>query len=88
MAAAYRYADSGQRSTEINLLNAIDRFGVVAVMGRPVLYAKEIRAMILAEKIIQTHHEFMRSENWAQWTHDNPNEADLYMRAKKLVDGE
>ena len=78
MTAAKRYAEGGGRSTEINLLNAIERFGVEAVMGRPVLYAKEIRRMVLAERVVRVIQTAAHAEDWAKWTREHPDDAELY----------
>jgi hypothetical protein len=75
-AAAYVYIhDGGRRPRELTLLTQIDRFGVMAVLGRPVLGAKEIRLMSIAENITHWYAERQQSQNWATWATENPEKS-------------
>jgi hypothetical protein len=59
-------------------------------MGRRVLYAREIKAMNTAERVVRAYQAFADSENWPEWARKNPNEASLFAYAQKLMetDGE
>jgi hypothetical protein len=84
MTAAYLHAESGHYSLEMELLRKIDRFGVKAILGRDVLHFGELRRFTLAENIYNAYKSRARSENWAQWTKDNPEMADVLAAAEKL----
>ena len=85
MARAYAYAmGSGPIPKEWRLLNAIDRFGVDAVMGRQ-LYANEITRMGIVDKIITGYLAKTNSGDWAKWEQNNREWADLVNAAGKLA---
>lgn len=54
-------------------------------MGRPVLYAKEIYRMRIAEKIVKAYYSRKASSNWASWVIDNASYAFLLSDAEKLA---
>lgn len=83
MAAAYRHAESGHYSPEIDLANRIDRYGVMATMGRPVLYAKEQRSLALAENVVRAYRERRAAASWATWAEENPGLNRLLTEAMK-----
>jgi hypothetical protein len=85
MAAAYAFADGGQMPNELRLLDQIDRFGVQAVLGRP-LGAKEIIHMRTAENIVRLHQARGRSKSWAGWAKENPEGAALLNYCMELVE--
>lgn len=89
IADAYGYAESGgsHYSQEIDTLNKIDRFGVHAVMGRPVLYEREIRRMTVASNLVSAYRERAKSTNWVEWASSNKAISDLLIKAKVLYDG-
>ena len=74
--AAYAYAEAAPPApsmpNELVLLGYIDRFGVEAVMGRPVLSAGEIRKMLIAEDVVYAYGRRKASGNWGQWSQDHP----------------
>lgn len=58
---------------ELTILQYIDRFGVEAVMGRPILSAGEIYRMIFAENVVFAYRDRKASKNWAAWAESNPS---------------
>jgi hypothetical protein len=75
LAAAWEYAEDPTNMPLprwIVLKNRILTYGVEAVMGRPVLGAKEINYMETCERVILAHQARQASENWAAWASDNP----------------
>ena len=73
----------------LDLLYTLDRFGVDAVMGRP-LYAGEIYQMRAVENIVRWYRERQASNNFAAWAMENRDKADILGRAEKewqLIDG-
>lgn len=88
MASAYRYADGGglaPLSSELLILRRIERYGVMAVMGRPVLGANEMRRLELAENVLRAYQSREASTDWAAWARDNEGAATLLDRAIKAV---
>ena len=69
--AAYLHARDGQYSSEIDLLNVIDRFGVEAATGQRVLYFGQLRRLIAAEHIVIAYRARQASKIWAAWENDN-----------------
>ena len=67
----------------MDVLQKIDRFGVMAVMGRPVLFFGELNRMIYAENVVAAYRSRPR-DNWAEWTDKNPVLARLLAEAEKL----
>lgn len=87
MAASYRYAEGGKSSSpprEIQLIRAIDRFGVMAVYGRPVLSVGEIRRLALCENIIAWHAERAGQKDWSKWGRENKHKARTLTQAARL----
>lgn len=84
--AAWLHAAGGGNSPEIRLSRAIDRYGVHAVMGRPVLWAREVNAIKMAEAIVNAYHARERSENWAAWANKHPEMQALLVEAQKLAE--
>lgn len=77
IAAAYHYAENGGgKPNDLELLTLIDRFGVVGVLGRPVLTALEIRKMLASENIVDWYNERRRASHWDVWTETNPAKAE------------
>ena len=53
-------------------------------MGRPMLYAHEIRNFMLAEDVALAYRKNLDAENWAEWASLNPYYAKLLAHAQKL----
>lgn len=86
MAAAYGFADGSQSSPEIRLANAIDRFGVRAVMGRDVLYAREYYAIRVAEDIVDGYKSREQTDNIAAWQSENQRLGNLLFEAQQIYE--
>lgn len=84
-ADAYRYADGGGHSNEIQLLRYIDRFGVEAVTGKKVLSAGELKRMLYAEGIVYAYQDRSRG-NAAEWVKENPGMNKLLYDAQRMVE--
>lgn len=65
----------------------IERYGVHAVMGRPVLYEGEMRRMITAQNIVNAYKDRARSQSWEAWQRENPELGNLLFKAQRLYDG-
>lgn len=85
MSSAYAYAEGGSLSPEIRLAQAIDRYGIMAVLGRPVLYLHEYYAMKTAEGLVSGYLSRQRSQNWAAWQLEYPDMAKLLFDAERLL---
>ena len=91
MVAAYRYAqeqyldDPPPKPFELTLIGYIDRFGVEAVMGRPVLSAGELRRMYTVENIYNAYNARKASEDWAKWAAENPARAAMLAEVEGLI---
>jgi hypothetical protein len=83
-ALAYAHASEGAYSPEIGKLRSIDRFGVEAITGRRVLYAREYRRMMYAENILYAYQSRARSKNWVEWATSNPREFEMLGEAERL----
>ena len=83
IAAAYGYASDGTYSAEIEAMKRIDRFGVHAVYGRPHLYEREMRQMIVAQNVISAYKSRSKATTWSAWVQDNPVEAELLHKAQQ-----
>ena len=81
MASAYAYAEGGQQSHEIMLGQLINRFGVEAITGKPVLDVGLARCIMRAERIEQAYRSRQEMENWAAWASDNPEENKILNQA-------
>lgn len=79
-------ADGGpsRLSPELQLASNINRYGVHAVMGRP-LYHHEILSMNIAEKIYNAYHERAKSDNMAGWADSNPDKTSMLNEAMLLA---
>ena len=86
LAAAYAVADGGPTtlSPEMQLLREVNRFGVSAVMGRP-LYYHEIIRLRAAEAVIRAYTARESSENWAQCAKDHPDDSRMLNLAMRLA---
>ena len=95
MGRAYAYAaGDAPMPGEIELGNAVDRYGGMAVYGRTI-GAGEMRAISLAEGIVNAFNTRDQSpEDLADWSKDNKGLADLLGLALReaidlgLIDGE
>ena len=57
-------------------------------MGRPVLYAKEIKAMNMAERVVMAYRAAADSDNYPEWQRRNPDEVKLFTYAQRIVEAE
>ena len=80
--AAYKYAEGGTLSRELSLLRYVDRFGALAVFGRTP-GAKELKAMALAENVVNAYKDRANAKNWAAWARENPYMNELLIMAAK-----
>ena len=95
MGRAYAYAaGDAPMPGEIELGNAVDRYGGMAVYGRTI-GAGEMRAISLAEGVVNAFNTSDQSEeDLADWSKDNKGLADLLGLALReaidlgLIDGE
>jgi len=81
MARAYAHANGDlSMSPEIELGNAVDRFGGQVVYGRPIGML-EMRQITLAERIVNAYDARQVSDenqaNWAEWSAENQGAANL-----------
>lgn len=65
----------------LQVIRAVNRFGVLPVMGRSVLSAGEIRRFALVENIIAWHAERKAAKDWVKWGRENPHKAATLHRA-------
>jgi len=86
MAAAYQSAEGGQLSPELLLLNRIEKFGVHAIMGRPILYYRELRRMEVANMIVTAYNARAKSANWQAFQKEHPELGNLLFRAQQLAE--
>ena len=82
MAAAYAYADGGLLPKELRTLWLIDRLGVQAILNRPYLGSRELRTMLLAERVYNAFME-MKKTDWGTWALANPEDAEMLDSARK-----
>ena len=86
MAAAYVYAkDGGAMPRELYILNCIDRFGVMATLGRPVLGIKEMRCMGIAENVTTWYSDRQKAASWTIWATENPDKSTALTVAHNLA---
>jgi len=71
-------------SDELLLLANINKYGVEAVMGRP-LYHHEILAMNTAERIVRAYNGRFASGDWAKWAQENKGESALLNEAMQIA---
>ena len=57
-------------------------------MGRPILYEREMRRMIVTNNIIQAYQDRARSATWEAWTKENQDMASLLFKAQQMYDNE
>lgn len=85
MAAAYLYAERrGPMPPDLQLANAVSRYGVQAIFGR-VLGAGELRRMLACENIVRAYQERQKHPNWAEWARDNPDESRILNQLAKAT---
>ena len=65
----------------MNVSREIGKYGVEAVTGERVLRVRLLRDMNIANNIINAWESRKQSDNWTQWTADNPDAADILERA-------
>ena len=77
MGAAYAYA-AGElpMPPDVELANAVDRFGGMAVFGRTI-GALEMRRISLSENIGNAYQAREKADDWAEWSAGNQGAADL-----------
>lgn len=63
----------------------IDRFGVMAVLGRQVLSYNEIQRMILSENIINSYRSRQAAENRGKWAEENSNADDMLNKLEIMI---
>jgi hypothetical protein len=85
MAAAYAYAEGGPIPDELVLARSIRQYGAEAIFGRTLSF-HEVRMITLADNVFNAYQERQRSENWAEWSHDNPQKAELLGMAVRLCE--
>ena len=83
MSAAYTHAEGGRTSPEIRLAGQIERFGVLAVMGRTILFAREYYAIRAAEVIVSAYRSRAKSDNWAAWANEHPELSQILFDAQQ-----
>ncbi|KKM05247.1 hypothetical protein LCGC14_1756010 [marine sediment metagenome] len=83
MGRAYAYANGdAPMPAEIELGNAVNRYGGMAVYGRTI-GALEMRSIAIAEKVVNAFHARQGNtalgdqSNWATWSETNQGLADL-----------
>lgn len=87
IALAYIYAEGdceGAPPPDLQLLYAINRFGAQAVFGRT-LGAKEIKRMNASENIVNWFRERSKSQNWATWSKEHPEQARALETAARIA---
>jgi hypothetical protein len=69
---------------EYEALRLVDRFGVMALYGRP-LTRREVRRMIGCEAIIGAYQAMKKSGNFATWSDEHPNESAMLAECRALI---
>ena len=69
------------------MLDAIDRFGVRAVMGREILSAGEISRSRYAEYIVEAYRARSSAKSWPEFSQAHPQAARILNEAEKLANG-
>jgi hypothetical protein len=85
MAAAYFHATGGPHPTELRDLILIERFGVEAIKNRSYLGAKELKNMLLAERVYDAYMERDKAQSVVEWDTSNPQKADLLHASYKAA---
>ena len=95
MAAALHWLEGdGQKPDVLKLLDAIDRFGVRAIMGRDTLGAGEMQSMMMADNVRRAwlsrnaYRDKDGMQNWAQWAEAYPELSQIIVSAGKAAYGE
>lgn len=70
---------------EIELGKLIDRFGTQSILGRSI-GAKEVRRIMTAEYVVNSYISMTKSNNYAAWVNDHPQEAEMLSHAAGLVE--
>lgn len=88
MAHALNYAEglSVEIPASLEAGRLIERFGVQAVYGRPILFLNEIRKIQAATDVSNAVHSKARSESVAKWAEANPGPASILADATKFRD--
>ena len=89
MAHVYAYMEERKhapRPIALEMAELIDRFGAQAVMGRP-LYANELKDITYASMVCNAYISRERSKDWAKWSGENPELAEVLDNAMKAADG-
>lgn len=73
-------------SPELILIANMNRYGVDAVIGRP-LGHHEIICMNTAETIISAYKERFGAKDWVEWGQNNPGKAQILNEAMRLAHG-
>lgn len=66
------------------MLRKIERFGIEAITGRRQFYFGELNRMLYADNIANAFKARSRSDNWTEWTRNNPVFANALMEAELL----
>lgn len=69
----------GRKPVELQTAHYIDRYGVWAVMGRP-LFLNEMQEIAIAENVESAYRSRQQSGDWAEWSSRNPAMAELLSR--------
>ena len=83
----------GLKPDELKVLDAIDRFGVAAVMGRPTLGAGEMQRMIVADNVRRAwlsrgaYRDKEGNANWAEWAEAYPELSEVLVWAMRAANG-
>ena len=87
MAHVYAYMEKrAPRPIALEMAELIDRFGAQAVMGRP-LYTNELKDITCASMVCNAYKSRERSKDWAKWSGENPELAEVLDNAMKAADG-
>ena len=81
-------ADGGPIAPDMKLKGIIDAYGVLAVMGRPTLYAREIYRMNYTANVQTAFESRSKSVNWATWAKDNDTLAAILADAMRAAEAE
>jgi predicted CoA-binding protein len=65
-----------------NLARAIEQYGVEAITGEKVLSVRLFRDINLVTNVISGYKERQRAQNWATWTTENPEMAEILEQAR------
>jgi len=72
--------------TELDLKGNLEKFGgALNVLGRP-LGAKEIYCINYIDNIVYAYDDRKRAENWAEWTSNNKDMAQVLNKAQRIAE--